>query len=186
MLPRLGNGWRSAFVRRCSGADVQKCLCGDDGSEKTVSFDAAFKVSEIYEHGADGHVGSNMQTLHFACDLFLDFVPDLVLAFRFNDICRAGRLDQEIDLASAAVRVRGSVDFCRFGDVPGRRSGMPCSCAKARIGLQVRVLGPKTSLAFLFKTMWSTPYSGVKMQYCNFTPVASVCHTLPLRRVIPL
>lgn len=66
MLPRLGNGWRSAFVRRCSGADVQKCLCGDDGIEKTVSFDAAFKVPEVYEHGADGHVGSNISNREIA------------------------------------------------------------------------------------------------------------------------
>lgn len=36
---------------------------------------------------------------------FLDFAPDFVLAFRFDDIGRAGRLDQEIDLATAASRV---------------------------------------------------------------------------------
>lgn len=46
-----------------------------------------------------------MQSFHFARDLFLDFAPDFVLAFRFDDIGRAGRLDQEIDLAAAAARV---------------------------------------------------------------------------------
>ena len=107
---------RLTHVRRCwgaqrieaegvLGADFQQILSGDDGVEKAVAIDAAVKVAEVDEYGPDGHVVTDVQSLHFARDLFLDFAPDFVLALRFDDIGRAGRLDQEIDQTAAAARV---------------------------------------------------------------------------------
>ena len=98
-------GWLLGPGRSDSGADFQQILSGDDGVEKAVALDAAVKVAEVDEYGPDGHVVTDVQSLHFARDLFLDFAPDFVLALRFDDVCRAGRLDQEIDLTAAAARV---------------------------------------------------------------------------------
>ena len=83
----------------------QQLLRGDYGVEEAVAFNAGVKLSEIDQHGSDGHVGTDVEPLHFACNLLLDIAPYFKLPLRLDDIRRAGGLDQQIYLASAASRI---------------------------------------------------------------------------------
>lgn len=83
----------------------QQLLRGYYGVEEAVALDAGVKLSEIDQHGADGHVGADVEPLHFAGDLILDSTPDFKLTLRLDDVRRAGGLYQKIYLASAASRI---------------------------------------------------------------------------------
>ena len=161
---------RLTNVRRCWGAqrieaegvlggDLQQILSGDYGVEKAVAFDAAVKIAEVDEYGPHGHVGTDVQSFHFARDLFLDFAPDFVLALRFDDIGRAGRLDQEIDLTAAAARVT----LVAIGG-----GGDDNAVAKMQVGENLpEVVDDQVLELKAHRRMLN---SGVKMQYCTFTP----------------
>ena len=83
----------------------QQLLRGDYGVEEAVALDAGVKLSEIDQHGADGHVGADVEPLHFAGDLDLDGTPDFKLPLGLDDVRRAGGLDEKIYLAASASRI---------------------------------------------------------------------------------
>ena len=83
----------------------QQFLRGDDGVEEAVAFNAAVKLSEIDQHGTDGHAGADVEALHFAGDLILDVAPDFKLPLRLDDVRRACGLDQKVYLAASSSRI---------------------------------------------------------------------------------
>lgn len=83
----------------------QQLLRGDYGVEEAVALDAGVKLPEIDQYGTDGHVGADVEPLHFAGDLVLDIAADFKLTLRLDDVRRAGGLDQKIYLAASASRI---------------------------------------------------------------------------------
>ncbi len=83
----------------------QQLLRGDYGVEEAVALDAGVKLPEIDQYGTDGHVGADVEPLHFAGDLVLDIAADFKLPLRLDDVCRAGGLDEKIYLAASASRI---------------------------------------------------------------------------------
>ena len=102
----------------------QQLLRGDYGVEESVALDAGVKLPEIDQHGTDGHVGADVDPLHFSGDLVLDTAPDFKLSLGLDDIRRAGGLDQKVYLASAASRISPVAVWCGGKVSSGRENAI--------------------------------------------------------------